>query len=600
MNRSEAEEAFRSLGGSWKLSASKSKNDGRVLHGKHGRGRFRAAGLGQVIRWETVADDDDTRMLTRIEIRADNLRRVMISDPEPTVREPGTRVVISDFAKPPEGLGAGADDRLLGPLAIYIEKYRPKIVYDGAALDPTVIQVERSSYPLEVHADGDAALDVIEWMRNVERALYLCNSEGIALEEVTAGIQAPGFAFTGYVSWAGFEDESRLFTPELDPESQSVIEAARDQLRDHFRSRADEERRRQLEEWKTEKVYPFTEEPEGPTEEAERELFEVVAVTARDAVNASDMRGRRLSLRLLREALEHDPGSLQKVLEDVLDLPQEQLEELRELLERTSLDKIISASRSITNRLDFLQALEALVLDPEHKDRVLERSQLHRILANETWVFGEEYALAVDDQSLKEALRRHIKILGREELAPEELAEPIKDPSGRKLAILDLMLARSVPQGTKRREHLVVELKRPVVKIGAEEVQQIKDYAIAVVEDGRFDKVEVEWDFIVVSTELTGSAVQDAKQANQPPGLLASYENGRVRVWARTWGELLEDASHRLKYVREQLEYSPSTQQAFQYLRAKHAEYLPASVAAPAPTERVAGGGGPAVPDAAG
>jgi len=70
----------------------------------------------------------------------------------------------------------------------------------------------------------------------------------------------------------------------------------------------------------------------------------VVAVTARAAVNASDMRGRRLSLRLLREALEHDPGSLQKVLEDVLDLPQEQLEELRELLERTSLDKIISAS----------------------------------------------------------------------------------------------------------------------------------------------------------------------------------------------------------------------------------------------------------------
>ena len=76
------------------------------------------------------------------------------------------------------------------------------------------------------------------------------------------------------MSWAGFEDESRLFAPELDPESQSVIEAARDQLRHHFGSRADEERRRQLEEWKTEKVYPFTEEPETPTEVAERELFE--------------------------------------------------------------------------------------------------------------------------------------------------------------------------------------------------------------------------------------------------------------------------------------------------------------------------------------
>jgi hypothetical protein len=210
---------------------------------------------------------------------------------------------------------------------------------------------------------------------------------------------------------------------------------------------------------------------------------------------------------------------------------------------------------------------------------LLERSQLHRILANETWVFGEEYALAVDDQSLKEALRRHIAILGREELAPEELAPPIEDPSGRKQAILDLMLARSVPQGTRRREHLVVELKRPSVKIGAQEVQQIKDYALAVVRDGRFDKVEVQWDFIVVSTELTGSAADDAKQAGLAPGLVASYEDGRVRVWARTWGELLEDANHRLKYVRDQLEYSPSTQQAFAYLHAKHAEYLPESAA---------------------
>ncbi len=42
------------------------------------------------------------------------------------------------------------------------------------------------------------------------------------------------------------------------------------------------------------------------------------------------------------------------------------------------------------------------------------------------------------------------------------------------------------------------------------------------------------------------------------------------------------------------------TQRAFQYLRTKHAEYLPMSVAAPAPSEKVASGGGPAVLDAAG
>ena len=55
---------------------------------------------------------------------------------------------------------------------------------------------------------------------------------------------------------------------------------------------------------------------------------------------------------------------------------------------------IISASRSIADRLDFLQALRHLTGDPDTKGALLERQQLHLILEDETWVFGEEYALA--------------------------------------------------------------------------------------------------------------------------------------------------------------------------------------------------------------
>jgi hypothetical protein len=32
------------------------------------------------------------------------------------------------------------------------------------------------------------------------------------------------------------------------------------------------------------------------------------------------------------------------------------------------------------------------------KGHVLERSQLHRILADNTWIFGEEFNLTTDDQ----------------------------------------------------------------------------------------------------------------------------------------------------------------------------------------------------------
>ena len=64
------------------------------------------------------------------------------------------------------------------------------------------------------------------------------------------------------------------------------------------------------------------------------------------------------------------------------------------------------------------------------------------------------------------------------------------------------MLARAVPQGHQRHEHLVVELKAPSVVIGDNELTQIKNYAKAVVRNPQFERLDVRWDFVVVSTDL--------------------------------------------------------------------------------------------------
>lgn len=577
MTQDEARVAFATLGGSWKLHETRTRSNLRALHGKHGRGRFRAAGIGQGVRWETVAEDGDRRYRTVIEVRGDRLRQVDISDPVETDEPTGTKVVVHGIPEPPEGINEATADRLIAQLAIYISQYHPTIVYAGTQLDPASIQLDTTTY--EIEAEDRPQLDVIEWARPFDRALYLCNPEGMALNQIVPGIQAPGFNFTAYLRWTGFEDERRALTAELDPEAGQIVEEARDLLRHHFRGRADEEKRTQIEAWKAENVYPYEADPEDEAEEATRELFDVVAVTARTAVNAAEAQGRRFSLELLRQAVEQDPGSLRRVLQEVLDLPEEQLEELDELLSQTSLTQVITASRSITNRLDFLKALDEMVHDPELKNRVLERRQLHRILVNELWVFGEAYALGVDDQALRAVLERHIELLGRDELTPAELAEPMAKAGERKQAIVDLMLYRSVPQGRKVREHLVIELKRPSVPIGPTEAQQIREYALAVAEDDRFDKNAVHWDFYVVSTSLKGTVEQEARQQNQPDGLLATFREGTVRVWARTWGELIEDASFRLKFVRDQLGYDPSTQQAFKYLREAHAQFVPEGIA---------------------
>lgn len=118
-------------------------------------------------------------------------------------------------------------------------------------------------------------------------------------------------------------------------------------------------------------------------------------------------------------ALETRPAAVSRVLAEVLHLSDERAAELDALLDRVSLGSIISASKKIADRLDFVAALEILVLEPETREKLKERAELHRILAHESWIFGEEFAVGVDDRSLREVLRRHVALLGREELADE-------------------------------------------------------------------------------------------------------------------------------------------------------------------------------------
>lgn len=55
MTTPDAETAFAGLGGSWKRLAEKSRKKQRMLHGRAGKGRFRAFSLGSLVTWRTIA-----------------------------------------------------------------------------------------------------------------------------------------------------------------------------------------------------------------------------------------------------------------------------------------------------------------------------------------------------------------------------------------------------------------------------------------------------------------------------------------------------------------------------------------------------------------
>jgi hypothetical protein len=111
-----------------------------------------------------------------------------------------------------------------------------------------------------------------------------------------------------------------------------LIAAAKDRIREYFRDRAAEMQQEQIREWEDEGIFPEFDEPTTPTKIAERQAFDIVALSAAAIVNEGPRRSRKLALNLIKTALESGPTALQDVLLNVLDLPQDKVEELQILL----------------------------------------------------------------------------------------------------------------------------------------------------------------------------------------------------------------------------------------------------------------------------
>ena len=105
---------------------------------------------------------------------------------------------------------------------------------------------------------------------------------------------------------------------------QAAIDEAKQQIKQLFRERAAARARVVVDEWKEKKLYPFEGEPETHLEEAERSIFDIVAVTVQDAspdFGEATQKQTALHLRLLRNAIEKSPNELQRILDEVLKLP---------------------------------------------------------------------------------------------------------------------------------------------------------------------------------------------------------------------------------------------------------------------------------------
>jgi hypothetical protein len=421
ITHADAPTLFRNLGGSWKKHTAHTKTKNRMLHGQDGRGRFKAFALGAVVDWKICYERDGTLYRYDISIIEQDIHKVRIGD-EVAVQngKPGVTVVVSELKrnfvslKPENSLQEFSEI-----FAIYLKSYRDVTIrIVGDRIDPTIAIANSWNSALSNIADEagnqhPASLEVIEWRRQTKRALYLCNEQGFPLSQVEARFHVGDFHFSAYLKStfiSNLHQENRLDLAEMVPALTGAVEESRTKIKELFRNRAAERAQIVVDQWKARKLYPYEGEGVTELERAERKIFDIVAVTVQEAAPDFDEipnQQMALHLRMLRHAIERSPTELQRILDEVLKLPKRKQQELAKLLDETDLSGIISAATLVADRLKFIDALRYILFDYEARQKLKERSQLHKIIEQHTWIFGEEYNLWASDRDLTTVLKTH-------------------------------------------------------------------------------------------------------------------------------------------------------------------------------------------------
>ncbi len=588
----ESEEVFGSIGGSPKRLRRRSPNLERPYHGKEGKGRYKAFSLGRHIEWHSRFLSNGKIQTFAVELDSEQIGAARVGEAIDCEGKTGCDVMITDLRDTASGLRQTSRiESLSYRLAPYlIGNPGIQITYDGEKLDVTQSLTRDETINVKQSGAGDEEpvkfdLRVLEWSKSRKASLFLCDEHGVALDEVPVDIREVRFFYSAYIlshEVRELHDNDRLASGELDPAVQRIRKAARDTLKNYFRQRQAEEAKHVSNRIRQEGIYPYPDLPKSPVEKAEQQVFDICAATVHGYLpgfEKADKNSRQFTYRLLREALESSPSNVGEIFKEVLKLTHEQQDDLVHLLSKTSLGAIIHTAKTVGDRLSFLNGLEQIIHDKTIRKHLKERVQLHRILVEELWIFGDEYTLGADDVSLKTVLSEHRDILGLADLdnqVPETELKDLRD-------VPDLVLWRQFLRGKKDEfEHLVIELKRPTVNISLQEIDQAKRYASKVLANKHFDKSKTHWTFVVLSDGIAQDALEDVNQLDRQPGHVIKGKNHDILV--RTWAEIIQEAKLRLNWVQDKLQFAVTdNSEGMTYLHRRYGDFLPDEAKTDAP-----------------
>lgn len=575
-----------------KKSVSDKSPGGRKYHGKLGQGRYKCLSAAKFVDWKTIFIAANGKKY-QYEIKINSISQMDISFSEAaepvTADSCGTTVHLYGIQdEKVNSVSKLADNEtmipeLLTTFAPYLLAYSDiSLKYNGVKLDPTyyIEHREEQNYTFaeEGKPEQKARALFIRWKQSIYGKEYICGNSGVVYDEKDYGRLKDGKLSLYLLSdrFEAMHRENTLLMGNADPAYSYFEDEARKYIKEILKQQENDDAVAEISRLKVEGSYPYSEDPVDDIGRAEQSVFDVLAVEVNRVVpqlRSAHPQAKKLTYRLMREAINTNPSSIKTILTEVFNLTEEQQNNLAELLTHTHLPEIIDVAKTVSDRLTFIYLLDQMVYNDSVGKPIKERTQFHRLLLKELWVFGEKYALLTSDQSLKNLLQAHISCLGRSELIPDIPPEATEDLT----RIPDICLYNQICNGYEQYEHLVVELKRPTMTLTKKEVDQIEDYALTVANNPMFDKATTKWKFILLGQDFDPYVINRLQNRTQGGGNLYNSDDGRIEISVLKWSSVIQDNKFKYEFLRKKLNYTLSDNPDFamDYLMEKHAELFP-------------------------
>lgn len=549
----------------------------RPYHGCNGAGRFKYFALGQILNWQTTYKKGNDYYSYSFSLEISNPQKFKF-DTEPIITKnqaTGTIVTISNLtSKCVKFLSSNnLSDQIISGLLLDIELDSNLSIYvqdDLVEANKKIEKRKRLSCSIQDN-DGKAHqvdCEVIAWKSDVQfvdhKHSFYYNSTGQYIDKRASGIPADSrmpvhtliirsSVFDGQ-DWykAAFSSGMNKIEKELEPLIlQFLTEVKNNNLS------------KQLNSLLASQDYPFKKPVQNPVEDAQRTAYNALlySLIFENSGVVTDRKPQILKVvfPLLKNLFSGD-YVLSDSVDAILQLNPDEREKFTRMVSRIKLSKLLARYDKYIHRMSFIEALEKLVHEKVISENLAERTQLHKIVAEEAWIFGAQYDnddLVTSDKGIV-TLIRQLKL--REDLCFEDkesdtrlieiekyIAENKDNIDSCLKKIPDLVLCKRTVSGTVS-NYLIIELKKPTVSIDQRCVQQALGIYKAISNaasnnGGLFISQGHRWRYCLVSSSMSNELKGDFGR----DGHLQEKENGNYVIDVLLWRKIIDDAKLRLQ-----------------------------------------------------